>query len=180
MNWVLSLFIWGVIGYVIWIRHKEKRKLLALGTILIPFKRGLNSEMAGGILFAFNGIIQMYCLVKSEQEIRVVLTKTVIALWIASYYMFKKGFWQPGIYENGILVNAKLINWRQVITYKWSDIMGYQQQIYDLYITIEHPKWKEETILVKIPYGQQAKIEQLLEDKLFLFQNKKANDIISI
>lgn len=180
MKWVLSLFIWGVIGYVMWRGYKEKRKLLELGTILISLKRQLNSEIAEGMLFAFNGILQMYWLVRIEQEIRVVLAETAIALFIGSYYMFRRGFWQPGIYENGILVNAKLINWKQVITYKWSDIIGYQQQIYNLYIIIEHPKWKEETISLKIPCGQQEKVEQLLEDKLFLFQNKKANDIISI
>ncbi|WZL71972.1 hypothetical protein QBE52_12765 [Clostridiaceae bacterium 35-E11] len=113
-------------------------------------------------------LMELMTIVQYKKNLLNMLTWIVGSLCMAIFYLYI-GWQENVIYDNGILIHNKVLNWREIIDYEWSN--AYEKKLfqkgryYDLILTL--PRWKffkllDSEVKLRINHDNRERINNIL------------------
>lgn len=167
-------FIW-VVFFIIWssifVNGAQKVYQLLNEEYINSIFQLLNVEYLKSLRRYFyenSMLMQLSVIAYYESNLLNMLT-WIIGSFCVSILHFHMGGQKNAIYENGVLVNGKIVNWQEITNYKWSN--DYKERLfkaekyYDLIITL--PKWKicdlDNKVKLQVNYDDKGSVDDILK-----------------
>ncbi|WP_152639999.1 hypothetical protein [Clostridium aceticum] len=113
-------------------------------------------------------LIELNTIVYYESNFFGMLTWIIGSFCLSILYL-QRGWHKNTIYENGVLVNGKIIDWNEIVNYKWNN--GYKEGLfknvryYELMVTLPKSKfWDlDNKVKLKVSYDDKGVVDDILQ-----------------